>query len=235
MQSLTIHTFSDILHILEERPEWRKKLVKALFPEVDVQKAFADLAESTRQLQLNLANFQKDVDQRFNSVDQRFAEVKKEQKAMKHDLAIVKGKAQEHEYHYKASGIFGLYLRKGHDVKSDVSDQLYEAMEKGQISEDEIRRALAADLLWGGVLRKSNQNIVLVMEASWRVEVEDVERAAERSDILQRAGIAALPVAGGDEWDDKATKLAQKKQVVTVTYGKPDPAAWEQAIKAHQL
>ena len=42
--SLTINNFSDLLQIIETHPEWRRKLVKVLFPEIDLPKASQDLA-----------------------------------------------------------------------------------------------------------------------------------------------------------------------------------------------
>lgn len=45
---LTIRTFPDLLRILEQYPNWRRKLVKVLYPEIDVPKALQELAEAQR-------------------------------------------------------------------------------------------------------------------------------------------------------------------------------------------
>ena len=49
--SLTINSFEDLLKIIETRPEWRRKLVKTLFPEVDLPKALQELAVSQSRME----------------------------------------------------------------------------------------------------------------------------------------------------------------------------------------
>jgi hypothetical protein len=65
-----------------------------------------------------------------------------------------------------------------------------------------------ADLLWW----KGEQ--VAVVEASVQVDREDVERAAQRAEILRRAGMHALPVVIGEEWTTpEAREQALARQV----------------------
>jgi uncharacterized coiled-coil DUF342 family protein len=52
--SETINTFSDLLRLLEEHPDWRRQLVKILFPDVDLPKALQELAEAQQRMNLAL-------------------------------------------------------------------------------------------------------------------------------------------------------------------------------------
>jgi cellobiose-specific phosphotransferase system component IIA len=49
---LNISTFSDLLRILDQRPEWRQRLRESLYPypEGDVSKALRELAEAEQRL-----------------------------------------------------------------------------------------------------------------------------------------------------------------------------------------
>lgn len=51
---LTIRTFPDLLRILEQYPNWRRKLVKVLYPEIDVPKALQELAKAQRRTEAGL-------------------------------------------------------------------------------------------------------------------------------------------------------------------------------------
>lgn len=44
--AFTVNDFEDLLKIIEAQPEWRSRLRRALFPEIDVPKALQSLAES---------------------------------------------------------------------------------------------------------------------------------------------------------------------------------------------
>ncbi len=54
--TLQINTFDDLLEIVNTHPEWRRKLVKALFPEIDLPKALQELVESNRLMRVQLGN-----------------------------------------------------------------------------------------------------------------------------------------------------------------------------------
>ena len=57
--SLTVNNFSDLLQIVETHPVWRRKLIKALFPEIDLPKAFQDLAATGQRSEAALERLDK--------------------------------------------------------------------------------------------------------------------------------------------------------------------------------
>ena len=51
MMMMTEATFSKFVQFINTHPTWRRKLRQALFPDLDLDKAFRELAKSRRQLQ----------------------------------------------------------------------------------------------------------------------------------------------------------------------------------------
>ena len=113
-----------------------------------------------------------------------------------------------------------------------MSLQLYEAVDAGQVTEQELDQVLSADMLWGGKLHKDGTDITVVLEASWRAEVHDIERAAERAQVLRRIGVVAVPMVAGVEWNDNALALAVAESIVTATDRRIDRESWHRALSA---
>jgi hypothetical protein len=114
-----------------------------------------------------------------------------------------------------------------------VADLLYAAYKEGRISEREWNDALNADLFWGGKVRETGIEVVLVLEASWLVDKGDVERASRRAKVLEQVGLKAVPVAAGEKWIDEAETLAQQERVLTATNGSVDITGWLEVLQAH--
>jgi hypothetical protein len=133
----------------------------------------------------------------------------------------------EQSYRNAATGLFGVVMRKGHDAKSEITDPLYDAQKAGILTQQERQQVLAADLIWGGDELESRRPILLVMEVSWLVEENDIERAVQRSLLLRRIGLAALPVVGGKEWTESATQSARDQGVVMVHDHQLEDVSWQ--------
>jgi uncharacterized protein YoxC len=153
---------------------------------------------------------------------------------LQRDVSKLKGKAQEDCYRSRASAIFGHFLHNGRDVTNWVADQLYEALDQQLVTHDEVTAVLSADLLWGGEEGQSKAQLVLVMEASWLAEAQDVVRAQERAKVLRRIGLQALAVVGSDEWESAATVLAREANIVITVDGQLSLDSWQRAWRALQ-
>jgi len=158
-----------------------------------------------------------------------FDEAAADRKEIKRDLANLKGQGHEMFYRRKADSIFGLYVKRGREVTSPVGEQLYNAVNAGTILEQERVNVLAADLLWGGQLYETGEEIILVIEASWLGEETDVERAAERASILRKIGLRALPVVAAKEWAAGIPEMAYDRKVAMTTNGRIDKDSWQAA------
>ena len=257
--TFTVEDFSDLLQILEAHPEWRQKLRQVLFPEIDVSKAFQDLAEVIKRLEIRtevgfneteaaMAEVKASQEAGFAEAKAAMAEVKVSQEAgfakatterealkrdlgqTKQDVGVLKGLAHEQFYQNRAEAIFGHYLRRGRNVTEWVADQLQTAQEAGQVSAEEYTSVLSADLLWAGQLRTTKDEVILVLEASWLVESNDIDQAVARAGVLRRLGVKALPVVAGREWDSRMTEAALAQGVVVITNGRVARDSWQAAL-----
>ena len=224
--AFTIKTFTDLLRIVETHPQWRRKLVEALFPEIDVSEAFRQLAESQQRLTALIER----MDARTSRVESDVTGLKVDVGRLRTDVGGLKGITHELNYRDKAVSIFGRYLKRGHNATHEVADRLQAAVEAGDISEQEFGQVLAADLLWGGQAREAEGEVILVVEASWMAEVSDVERAAARAGILRKIGLVALPVVAGREWTPEALEAARQAKAVVTTDGSVDAESWRSGL-----
>ncbi|MFZ4660699.1 MAG: hypothetical protein ACOYNY_27055 [Caldilineaceae bacterium] len=230
--ALAIETFEDLVYIIETHPEWRRQLKRALF-DIDIEaaltrleKAVAELVEIQRQQSVEIKQL---VEVQRRQADDIHV-LKSDVSQLKTDVASLKGKAYEQEYRLKASGIFGNFLRRGRDRTDDIADQLYDAVIANKISKTERTQVLAADLLWGGKSYVDGTEIIIVLEASWRAEKNDVERATRRADVLRRVGFRTVPIVAGTEWDGQALIQAQALGVVIASNGQVNEDSWNAAV-----
>ncbi len=246
----TISDFHDLIRLLEAHPEWRAELARLLFPEafLNLPRVVEALAEAQRRTEAALDRLAERMERGFaeaaadrqriweairetnDRMERGFAEAAADRRQLREEIRDLKGEARELFYRHRATGIFGRFLREGHEATSEVADQLQIALQEGRITERDYTQVLAADLLWGGRLRETGEPVLLVVEASWRVERSDVERARERAQVLCRAGLKAVPVAAGKEWPSEVEALAYEKQVVVVQDGRVDEASWQAAL-----
>ena len=147
------------------------------------------------------------------------------------DVAYLKGDVFESRYRAKMASIFGRLLRKGYLATNEIADKLYEAMEQGVISVQDIDAVLATDVLWKGEFRTTKQDVVLVVETSWVAEVHDATRAKQRAGIIQKLGIFSLPVVASKEWAESAIAAAKAEGVVMAINGKIAYESWNNAIQ----
>lgn len=196
-----------------------------------------ELAEFRDEARQELAEFKQETRQRFGEVDRRFAEAKADRDDIRADLSRLtvkvdkidqdvgqlKGMALENNIFNKAPAIFGRYLSRGRNVTDHVLDLLHEAQEEGLVSEAEYTQVAAADMLWGGKIRQTKAEVVLVIEVSWKVAMHDVIRARDRAAILQKLALTALPVVMGKTWDEAAL---QAEGIVRVVDEALDSSSW---------
>ncbi len=192
--------------------------------QTDVSKVQTDVSK----LQTDVSKLQTDVSKVQTDVSKLQTDVSKVQT----DVAGLKGKSQEAFYHRRAAAIFGRYIANGREVSNEVANQLQAAFEQTRITDDEYDQILAADMFFGGKLRPTGQEVLLVMEASWYAQVEDVQRAADRAAMAQRGGLPSLPVVGGETWSDEAIALATERAVAMTRDGRLDRASWQRAAAA---
>lgn len=279
---LTIDTAHDLIRIINAYPQWRKQVRESLFPEIDLPKAFQELAEAQRETKQSIRELSQTVKElvqtqketasdirklqlvtkhhttRLARIDKKLVEAAQERQAIRDDLEIVKrgqqdlrrgqedlkrglgelkhnqnglrGEVYEGKIRDRADAIFGYFLRRGRKMRNEIAAHLLEAEEKGQTSPEEHEQVLASDLLWGGKLKNSKEDLFLVVEASWQAEENDLERAYNRANILRSIGFECLPVVAAINWTPKLSKEALDLGIVIVTNMRLDKVSWQAAL-----
>jgi hypothetical protein len=113
------------------------------------------------------------------------------------DVAALKGDNLERLYRDRAASYFARILRRIRTVSPDQLGLLLdEAVDAGRITLEEREDVLQADVVVEG--RRDGETVYLVVEVSWEVRSEDVERAVRRAAVLQRAvAHPTLPAVAG--------------------------------------
>ena len=203
---------------LEERQDRLEKKVDKLVEEV------AGLKQDVDILKKDVDTLKKDVDILKKDVDILKKDVdilKKDVDILKKDVAYLKGSDRERWYRDRAHAVFGRVILKGKTFEERAAEILWDAYKRGQISKEERDEVLSSDLLWSG--ERDGKFVVLVVEVSFTISQDDVERAKKRAEILRKLGILAIPVVGGVEIG-KDVKL---DDVVCIVDGKFDDEEFE--------
>ena len=219
MMVMTEATFSEFVQFINTHPVWRRKLRQALFPDLDLDKAFRELAESRHQLQ-----------QTMQELTGRVVHVEDDMAILKRDLADLKGFNYESRIIQRADAIFGRFMRRGHNARNELGNLLEQAEENGVITELEHDHVLALDLLWGGKQKGNKNDMVLAIEVSWRVEETDITRAVARAATLRKMGLLALPVVAGLVWEADMLTLAREQKAVLIIDMAVDDSSWQNTI-----
>jgi hypothetical protein len=192
-----------------------------------IRQGFAEAAADRKRIWEN-------IEQLTERMGRGFAEAAADREVMKRDIGVLKGSTKESFYRDRAAAIFGRLLAAGQDATQEVVQRLRAAQQAGHVSAEEYQSVLNADLLWSGKLWDTGEEVVLVLEASWKVHESDVERAVQRAEVLRRAGLKALPVTAGEEWPQQIEALALQGRVVIARNGRVDDASWQAALAGLQ-
>lgn len=198
----------DALAEAQRRTEAR---LEALTARVDA------LAEAQRQTEQRLAELAARTERSFGEVWKEIHDLKER---FDRDIGHLKGTDLERFYRERAHAYFGRLLERLRVLSSEALDRLTaEALRQGRLTWDERTDVLLADVVAQGRLVSTGQEAYLVVEISWGVGPDDVERAHRRAGVLQRVVGLAVPAVAGRSITPEARELAEKLGVVRVTDG----------------
>lgn len=225
-----ITDFHDVVRLLEQHPEWRAELRRLVLTE-ELLALPDQIAELTRQV-TRLTEAQARIEKRQARTEEWQAHTEEWQtrtearldsltgvvKRLNDDVGTLKGKGLETHYRLHGSPFFGSLLRRPHVLSSEeLSDILDPSMDQGSLSSDEALEVRRADLVVHGTRREDRTLVYLVVEVSWTIDLEDVERAARRSVHLAKTGFSVLPVVAGETVRPGAADRAQELKVWQMT------------------
>jgi hypothetical protein len=192
-----IQDFRDLVQLLGQHPEWREELRRLVLTEelLGLPALVRDLAEAQRRTEERLDT--------LAAIQQR----------MDDRLGGVQGWQLEHRYRDRAGAYFGGLLRRIRPLSSwEVADVLDDAEATGQLSSDERRDAVLADLVVRGRRREDQSELYLVVEVSVGIRPDDVECAVRRAEVLGRL-YTTIPVVAGEGITPEAMALADSRGV----------------------
>ena len=202
LMPFTVEEFHDLVRILEERPEWRNELRRLI------------LTDQLLALPEQLAELRAYTEQRFQALAVQMADLIQVVQTFATDLGTLKGRSLEWEYRTKVYTYFGRIVRRAHVLSpEELTALLEDAIDSGALSEAQAEDVSLADVLVRGRRRSDGATVFLVVEVSWGVGPQDVERAIRRAALLARTGTPALPVVAGTWVTPEAASLARTHQV----------------------
>jgi hypothetical protein len=227
-----IETVEQLADFLEQNEEWRRRIYSILVPR-ELARLPAEFdefrAETRREFDSMRAEMRKGFEQLRAEIragdEQIRAEMREnservEQKIQKNTDAIakLKGISLEQRYRNRARALFGRYFR---DVRVIDWIDLEEPLEAvAPLTEKEREELSVVDLLVRGRRKTDGQEVVLLIEVSWVIVPNDVDRAVQRAKILLQRGVVATPVVAGREIDDEAREAARTANCALVMDGR---------------
>jgi hypothetical protein len=190
---------------------------------------FAEMAarmeESRRETDRRFAEMAARMEESRRQTDQRFAEITSDLRALTEtvrnlirrfdsELGSVKGMTLEMLYRDNATTILGKHFRNLRLV--DRGQYLQEMLDQHPITDNEWKQLVSSDVMVHGVHRLTGKEYLMVWEVSWVIDDHDVERAADRAQILRQWQANALPVVAGKALTASAHQAAQERGVLVI-------------------
>jgi hypothetical protein len=252
--TITVKDVEDFVQVLKEHPEWRQRVVQVLlddelldmpaavrrfFEEMQLLKAEMkaltarvdrlelQMNEQFDQVNERINRFEQRTDERFRQVDERFDRIEQRLDNQDNQIGMLIGESMESRYRNHIGAFFGRVLKRARVVSLHSLEEELET----RLSDDEIVELLLLDLLARGNLKSHPERptIWLALEISATINTNDVTRARQRADLLNKAGYPTLAIAGGKACSRDAAELAQQTKVVIVQDG-GEMSGWDAAL-----
>ena len=140
------------------------------------------------------------------------------------NVGELKGSDLERRYRERPFAYFNRLIRQAHTLSADeLNAMLARAVTAGQLTEEDVDEIVWADAIVRGRRREDDQEVFLVVEASWGVGPYDVQRADKRARLLAKAGLITLPVVAGMWMTPDGEVAARATKVWRVTNGRAVP------------
>jgi hypothetical protein len=188
----------------EARAELARLLAQHELREVrDEIHALAEAQRRTEERVEALAEAQRRTEERVEALaeaqrrtEEQVRELAETVRGLAHDVADLKGFGLETRYLLHADGLLGPIARGIRVLDGPAKEEILgPAVEDGKLSPEEAVDVRRADVIAVGT--REGSVVHLVVEVSWAIGQEDVERARDRAALLERAGVRALPVVAG--------------------------------------
>jgi hypothetical protein len=216
--AFTVNDLQDLIALLAEKPEWRAQLRPLILGDEfeRIPQILAELAEAQRRTEARVEELAIRVDQLSAKIDLLTDSVQalvERARVTDTRLDAWDGFWSRELFETYARDYFGDLVRRARviSVEEAGADDAFDA---GKISEAELRQLDNLDIVVRGRSKADpSTEITLAIEISKTIDYNDVDRAAERAGIFNKAGIPAQPAVGGARIDDRVRKFADERGV----------------------
>ncbi len=157
--------------------------------------------------------------ERLDRLERIVADLVEWSKYAKDDLAKLKGMALETQYLNRAPAVFGYYVNRPRVL--NVGQFLDGLRRQGHTFTQEQWQQLAEiDVLLSARHPQTDAPIYIVVEVSWMLYPDDVERIYQRAEILRALGLEVYPAVAGEGVYPQANELAERYKVLLLLDGR---------------
>ncbi len=177
----------------------------------------------------NLEDGQARLESKVSNLEDGQARLERSFSRLEGEVGNLKGDAYElkvgnHIYSLigQHTDVMPVRVLKGSRAPNDMAflNPIYEAKNKGIITEQDRVAAFAVDIVVEGRRASEQSTLYVVLEISRTIGDSDINRAAARADIVHRAtGKQAVPAVIGVLADDVRRRHADERGVTLIVYG----------------
>jgi len=238
--AFTVNDYHDLVRLLSEHPEWQAELRRLLLADdfLELPRIVRELAEAQRRTEARveelaeaqkrtearleeLAESQKSANERMERLEVVVQYLAELQAKIGTDVGDLKGWRLEENYHDRAFAYFGRLLRKARAVPMEELTAAVEAYENGEITGKEWEELALMDVCIQGKAGKGPEakEVWLAVEVSWVIDLNDVNRAVRRANLLRRLGYNAFPAVAGKSIVTEGEQGVEKMGVLMLLDG----------------
>jgi hypothetical protein len=242
--AFTVEEFQDLIRLLQERPEWRADLRRLVLTDelLALPELVRELVQAQQRTEGRVGRLEESVESLRAETERRFQELATAQLTLTRriddlreavqtladrtytlitDVGELKGSDLKRRYRERPFAYFQRLIRQAHTLSGDeLNAMLDRAVTAGQLTEEDVDEIVWADAIVRGRRREDDQEVYLVVEASWGVGPYDVQRADKRAKLLAKAGFITLPVVAGMWVTPDGEVAARAIKVWRVTNGR---------------
>jgi hypothetical protein len=155
------------------------------------------------------------IESRIDSLDKRMDSLERNLTSRMDTMTNEFGLMYESRYLDSPESYFVRWVRRPQRVRVTDLDEVDDAFQSGDLTDEEFVHLGALDLLVKGRDKATGrQTVYLAVEVSRTINLDDVDRAERRSLLLRRLGLDVRPAVGGARITDEAQRRADEVSAV---------------------
>lgn len=198
--AFTISDFQGLLRVLEQHPEWRAELRRQVL---------TDEILELPAIVSRLADRMDTLAERMDGLVQAQARTEGQIGALTGRVGALSGDMLELRFSRRGPAYFSRLARRLRTLEpGPLAERLDDAINDGRITRADHDSVILADLVLTGRGWENGAELYVLAELSVGIGVLDVQRALDRSRLLQKLGAPVIPVVAGEWINEEAQRFA---------------------------